>query len=156
MEMLTRARPEVRAVSQMARTYLNSVGLTAWHFRFNSNKRRLGVCKYRSRTIELSVHVLPLGWAQIEDTIKHEAAHALVGPGHHHNSVWARKARELGAKPERCVNLSAIGGHLVEPRFIQYCINGCWETKRHKRKLRAELRCKRCLGGVGYKLNPAA
>ena len=39
---------------------------------------------------------------QVRDTILHEIAHALVGPGHGHDAVWKRKCREVGARPERC------------------------------------------------------
>lgn len=82
-------------------------GLTGWQFGFNGNVRRAGVCKYPTNTrpgrIELSKHfVLRNDWPEVMDTILHELAHALVGPGHGHDAVWKAKCVRLGAKPERC------------------------------------------------------
>ena len=37
---------------------------------------------------------------EVRDTILHEIAHALVGPGHGHDAVWKAKCVEVGAKPE--------------------------------------------------------
>ena len=79
-------------------------GLQSWAFRFNRCKRSMGLCVYQRRTIELSIHFVerdnPL--SEIRDTILHEIAHALVGPGHGHDRVWKRKCAEIGARPERC------------------------------------------------------
>jgi predicted SprT family Zn-dependent metalloprotease len=38
----------------------------------------------------------------IVESVKHEIAHALVGPGHGHGEVWQRQAAELGIPPVRC------------------------------------------------------
>jgi predicted SprT family Zn-dependent metalloprotease len=79
-------------------------GLRGWSFGFNRRKQTLGLCIYQRRTIELSVHLVERAnhWDEIRDTILHEIAHALVGPGHGHDKVWKRKCVEVGAKPERC------------------------------------------------------
>src|SRR4051812_12271673 len=42
------------------------------------------------------------GAAEDLDTLLHEIAHALVGPGHGHGPAWRRKCREVGARPVRC------------------------------------------------------
>jgi predicted SprT family Zn-dependent metalloprotease len=77
-------------------------GLRGWTFRFNRSKTNLGLCRYGPRVIELSVHFVERNsWGEVRDTLLHEIAHALVGPGHGHDAVWRRKCLEVGARPER-------------------------------------------------------
>jgi predicted SprT family Zn-dependent metalloprotease len=47
---------------------------------------------------------------QFTDTLRHEIAHAIVGPGHHHNTTWKVAAIQVGARPERCYGLDVIEG----------------------------------------------
>jgi len=77
-------------------------GLRDWDFAFNRGKRTMGWCLFGPRKIELSMHFVERNDAEIiRDTLLHEIAHALVGPGHGHDAVWKRKCKELGARPER-------------------------------------------------------
>jgi hypothetical protein len=57
---------------------------------------------YHDGTIEISKHLLPMGEARVKNTLMHEIAHAIVGPGHGHNHVWRSKAIELGSDGQRC------------------------------------------------------
>ena len=41
------------------------------------------------------------GPEEVRDTILHEVAHALVGPGHGHDTVWKATAAQVGARPQR-------------------------------------------------------
>jgi predicted SprT family Zn-dependent metalloprotease len=91
------------AVRRHAVALLARHGLADWGFAYNRRKRTLGLCIYDRRTIELSLHfVLRNDLAEITDTLLHEIAHALVGPGHGHDAVWKRKCVEVGARPVRC------------------------------------------------------
>ena len=93
-------RVEVRnlALELMARH-----GLEGWKFAFNRRKRALGLCRYGTKAIELSVYLVDANTTdEVRDTILHEIAHALVGPGHAHDATWKAKCAEVGAKPERC------------------------------------------------------
>jgi predicted SprT family Zn-dependent metalloprotease len=90
-------------VCRRAYRMLACFGLHDWHFAYNRRKQSMGFCRYASKTIELSCYlVVQNGPEEVEDTILHEIAHALVGPGHGHNTVWKRKCIEIGARPVRC------------------------------------------------------
>jgi predicted SprT family Zn-dependent metalloprotease len=90
-------------VRRWAEQVIRSFGLSGWTFRFNRRKRSLGICSYDRKVIELSMHFVDRNDATaIRDTLLHEIAHALVGPGHGHDAVWKRKCVEIGALPQRC------------------------------------------------------
>ncbi len=79
-----------------------------WHIRLitDINKPFLGLCSYKDKCIILNAHHIDIHPdVEIEDTIKHEVAHALT-PGNGHNEVWRAKAVELGCSPSPCRNLS--------------------------------------------------
>ena len=53
--------------------------------------------------VELSVSfVLRATWSDIRDTLLHEIAHAIVGPGHGHDALWQTAARRIGCTAKRC------------------------------------------------------
>lgn len=72
-------------------------GLSDWAFIWTNRLREHGRCSHKLQTIYLSK---PLTKAKEKDhvlnTILHEIAHALVGPGHSHNDVWKAQALEIG------------------------------------------------------------
>jgi predicted SprT family Zn-dependent metalloprotease len=115
-------------VRQLALGLLVSHGLSGWSFAYNRRKRTLGLCVYHRRTLELSLHFVERnGVAAIRDTLLHEIAHALVGPGHGHDAAWKRQCVVIGARPVRC-------GHadMPEGRWQARC-EGCGRTfHRHR------------------------
>ncbi len=87
---------------ERARDLLDLHGLHDWTFRLNRRRRCLGVCRYGTRSVELSRYFVERNSPEeVQDTLLHEIAHALVGPGHGHDAVWTQKCLELGARPER-------------------------------------------------------
>ena len=55
---------------------------TQWTFGFDLSTARAGVCRYRETRIDLSVsYCLRATRADIENTLLHEIAHAIVGAG---------------------------------------------------------------------------
>lgn len=104
----------------LAHQYMRQFGLVGWRFDFNENKRRLGVCRQRKKRIELSLEYIANNTdAEVIDTIKHEIAHALVGPGHGHGPVWKAKAVELGCTPAACSSVA----QMPQGRFQATCPN---------------------------------
>jgi predicted SprT family Zn-dependent metalloprotease len=102
-----------------------------WYFEFDNARRRFGVCRYGTKSIGLSKHLVSLNdEARVKNTILHEIAHALVGPGYGHDHVWRRKAIEIGCDGQRCYSSKVV--ETPESRYIAEC-KGCGKVhKRHK------------------------
>ena len=96
-----RTREEVQAQATEA---MNHHGLEGWSLVIdNKSKRRAGICKFRPKQIGLTLdYALKASPDDLEQTIIHEIAHALLPPGIHHGPAWKAKMRELGKDPERC------------------------------------------------------
>jgi predicted SprT family Zn-dependent metalloprotease len=124
-----------RRVAAQARRLMDAHGLHNWSFAYNRRKRSLGVCQFRRRRIELSIHLLEHNpAAEVRDTILHEIAHALVGPGHGHDRVWKEMCRKVGARPERI----AHEAHMPPGRWQAGC-GACGKVyHRHRRPPRLD------------------
>ena len=81
--------------------------------------------------------------ADIDDTLLHEIAHALVGKAHGHDQVWQAKAVALGCSGRRCHDVQ-----FTPPRYIVTCANACWVTTAERRQRGAV--CRTCHGPVRY------
>lgn len=123
-------------IVQYAEKLLKDYGLDDWTFKINTNKRRLGVCRYRSKSIEISLyHGLFSSHADIVNTLLHEIAHALM-PFHGHDKEWRRVAMEIGCDGERC------GSDMqVKRAWKGTCINCGRITLKHRRRTSA---CRLC------------
>lgn len=104
-----------------------------WIFEFDNARKRFGVCRLRSRVISLSAPLTLLNSAeQVEDTIRHEIAHALAGRetarrGNrlvtvHHGEKWKRMCAVTGANPKRCYDTADV--NVVEGTWRATC-PGC-------------------------------
>ena len=63
--------------------------LTDWHLTFDDAKTRAGVCRPARKEIGLSRPLIRLySPEQVTETVLHEIAHALAGPGHGHDRKW--------------------------------------------------------------------
>jgi len=93
-------------IVQLAKELMTKHGLIeqGWTFGFHTRRKKsLGVCRYNPKTITLLEYYADNeGLEKIKNTILHEIAHALVGPGHHHNKIWKAKAIEIGCNGDRC------------------------------------------------------
>lgn len=125
-------------------------GLDAqWTFGFDLSTVRAGVCRYGDKRIDLSVsYCLRATRADIENTLLHEIAHAIVGARHGHDAVWRAAARRIGCTAERCHDVT----HTVS-RWVGRC--GCrqWFRQRLSRRLRRGAVCKACGRAVEWRWN---
>lgn len=78
-------------------------GLHGWTFGLTRSKRQLGVCKFRSKRIEIAeYHARNNPAATVLDTLLHEVAHAIAGPAAKHGPKWKAVAIRVGATPRAC------------------------------------------------------
>jgi predicted SprT family Zn-dependent metalloprotease len=134
-------------VKILAESLLKEHGLSnrGWIFDFDNALGRCGVCKHRSRKIQLSKHYSNLNIeTNVKDTILHEIAHALVGPGHGHNHIWRAKAIEIGCKGFRCKSEETHEGFVRTPsKYIGTC-NACKNTYFRNRLPKRLSSCGKC------------
>ena len=104
-------------VTDFTRKKLLEYGLTDWSVRLSIDEKSsfLGLCSHVDKAIIINAfHCDVHPDAEVIDTILHEIAHALVGPGNGHNDVWASKAREIGCKnTEPCSHLD-LPPHVID------------------------------------------
>lgn len=101
-----------------------------WKFKYDTSKSRAGLCDYNKKIISLSKHLVlntEISYDQIHNTLLHEIAHAIVGPYHHHNSVWRKKALEIGCDGKRCHNMQ-----IAKPKYFLICEHNCFKKKYHR------------------------
>lgn len=68
-----------------------------WTFGFDNAKRRAGVCDFTHRRITVSRYISARNDDdEVHQTLLHEVAHAIAGPGAGHGARWKRIARDLG------------------------------------------------------------
>lgn len=114
-----------------ARQALQEHGLPNWTPIIDRRpKVRLGQCRYRQKEIGLTLwHVRNATPVEIMDTILHEVAHALCGPGKGHGGAWKYMARKVGADPTR---LGTSHGASPKAKYTAHC-SVCDHTyKRHR------------------------
>ena len=115
--------------------------LYGWRFVFDGAKTRFGLCSYRNRTISLSRYLtLKREESFVRNTILHEIAHALVGCGNGHNSVWRNKALSIGCNGQRCGNDVSL-----KPSWVGTCPSCGVKVERFRRK---NIACGKCCKGV--------
>ncbi len=134
-----RLTPRAATIRELAQGLIAKYHLADWEFGFNTNVRRAGVCFYPHRgqpgRIELSAHFAERNAdEEIRDTILHEIAHALVGPGHGHDAAWRAMCITIGARPVAC-----YGEEIEMPRgrWRAICPGCAMEFDRHRRPKRA-------------------
>jgi len=110
-------------------------GLHGWSFGLARTRRRLGVCKYRAKRIEIAEYYARHSPEEtVLDTLRHEIAHALAGPAAGHGPKWKAVAVRLGATPESC---ETSGQAVVPPGDWRATCPSCEKTyHRYRRPMR--------------------
>ena len=121
--------------------------LLEWNFGFDLAQNRGGVCRFARKEITLSVtYCLKASREEVLDTVLHEIAHAMVGPGHHHDDVWKKAAFKIGCKGDVC--------HSVEhglDKWEGHCPCGQeWRRKKLMTKVRNGT-CPKCDAKITWK-----
>lgn len=100
---------ELSRAKQIVTIQFEKFGLFHWKFRFSGAKRQFGVCCYKKLTIKISRLLTQNNTEEaFTDTLLHEIAHAIVGPGEGHNHVWQQKAIEIGCNGKRCYDTITV------------------------------------------------
>jgi predicted SprT family Zn-dependent metalloprotease len=134
----------LREIAARAQELLHQHRLKQWSFQFDYGTRRAGSCQYDKHIITMSYdYAKQASDEEIQDTLLHEIAHALVGKKHNHDRVWRAKALEIGCSGNRCHDRQ-----FTPPRYIMKCANGCWVATAERR--RRNLVCKRCHAKIQY------
>lgn len=111
-----------------------------WRVEFDSAKRRAGVCRFDTSTIGLSAPLTAVhSEGEVRDTILHEIAHALAGPGHGHDATWRTIAILIGSNGERC--FTSAGPGLAAP-WLGTCPAG--HTRGRQRRPERVMTCGEC------------
>lgn len=148
-DAINAGREREQWVRERAHELMQRHELFGWRFEFDGAKRRAGVCRYTDRTIRMAVEYAHRASPEhIHDTLLHEIAHALVGPGHGHDRVWRECARRIGCTARRCHSFS-----FTRAKWIARCPRGCFEAERHRR-VRGGV-CAKCKSRVEYRENSA-
>lgn len=93
-----------------------------WRTNFSKSETYLARCYYDEKRIVINLmHLNSCSEMDLENTILHEVAHALVGPGYGHNQIWMEKARELGlSNPTPCgPALNLDKGRSIQPSEVK-------------------------------------
>jgi predicted SprT family Zn-dependent metalloprotease len=133
---------DLKELEAIARRELARHGLHGWTFDLSNAKRRLGVCNYRRKRIEVAEYYARNSPPEtVLDTLLHEIAHAIAGPAAKHGSQWKAVAVRLGATPRSC---ETAGQVVVEPGDWQATCPACEKTVHLYRRPRSltGYRCK--------------
>ncbi len=151
---------DINIISCVAKRLLEEYGLLqkGWTFQWDNAKRRAGLCCYRKKTIQLSRDYTKLNIVNnlddVIDTILHEIAHAIVGPGKSHGPEWKDVAKQVGARPTACYDANTI--EMPKGRLVANC-RGCGKVfRRHKQiKTNSFAYCPTCgplIGKLAFQL----
>jgi predicted SprT family Zn-dependent metalloprotease len=123
---------DLKDLEAIASREMKTHGLHGWTFGLANTKRRLGVCHYRTRRIEIAEYYArnsPPG--TVLDTLLHEIAHAIAGPAARHGPAWKAVAVRLGATPRACDNSPET---VVKPGDWQATCPACTKTVHRYRR----------------------
>ncbi len=117
---------DLKVLEQIARQEMRANGLHGWTFSLSNTKRRLGVCKYRAKRIEVAEYYARHSPEDsVLDTLRHEIAHAIAGPAAKHGPRWKAVAVRLGATPRSC---ETSGQAVVQPGDWRATCPACEKT----------------------------
>ena len=121
-------------------------GLDHWTFQWSRAKTFLGMCSYHNRTIYLSKPLTAVNSVEtMTNTILHEIAHALCGPGTGHGPKWKAMAASIGAKPNRVADKHTTV--LIPKKY--FALHHCGATFKRDRLPSSNRYCTKCWNRSG-------
>jgi predicted SprT family Zn-dependent metalloprotease len=127
----------------LARRTMDAHGLDDWGIRWDNAKRRAGLCSYSTRTLSFSKSITAFNHEQsFMETLLHEIAHAMVGSGHGHDSVWRRQCIAIGGTGARCSSKDEVPP--APFTGIHDGRNGCTQTFPRHRRPKGTVFCPKC------------
>lgn len=118
-----------------------------WRLTFDNAKKRLGACKYRTKEISLSAPLVSLNdESVVNETIRHEVAHAIAGHAAGHGPQWRAACRITGSTGARCYDSKTVVA--VAAPFELYCPK-CGSSSPRHRQTRSVYICRTCRDHTG-------
>jgi predicted SprT family Zn-dependent metalloprotease len=91
-----------------------------WRFKFDTASVRFGCCDYGQKLITLSRQLTAMNeQPEVEETIRHEIAHALAGPTAGHGPKWVAIALSIGSTGTRLYSTAKV--RQPPRRYQAYC-----------------------------------
>lgn len=131
-----------------------NIGEIGYKLVFDSRPiRRAGQCRYTKKEIGLSTKIILANIDRIDsidDTIRHEIAHAISNhiygkEGRGHGKHWENTAVQVGAKPNKCWSSDKYTQPLM--KYTLTCPS-CGKTAGQARKTKYNYSCRPCSGGT--------
>jgi predicted SprT family Zn-dependent metalloprotease len=118
----------LQEAERLARELMAQYLSPAWSFGWGNKSRSAGTTEYGPKRIVLHRPFVALNERPlVEDTIRHEIAHALCKPNAGHGPAWKAMARRVGAVP-RASRSHGDDGLVAPPgKYVGTCPN-CKET----------------------------
>jgi predicted SprT family Zn-dependent metalloprotease len=127
---------------------LNSQYALGYKFAWGKKKRALGTCNYRKKIIFISRNFLQLPIETLENTMRHEFAHALDARERGvsaHDANWRKWCTVVGCRPERTTNVPKE--LKPQPKYYWVC-NEHGKLHGVHRRSNKKYRCAKCKQAV--------
>lgn len=113
---------ELNLAVELTKEELKKYNLQDWAVRFNDRRCSFGLCSYHEKTIYLSKHLVELNTVErVMNTVLHEIAHAILGPGHGHNNEWKKLCLQIGGDGIRCYTEANTVTPKLEHKYTYVC-----------------------------------
>lgn len=132
---------------------LNNQWNLNYRFEWGKKKRSLGTCNWGTKTIYIHRAFLQVPWEDLENTLRHEFAHALDARARgysRHDAVWRNWCLVTGCRPDRCTQ---VDSKLLPPAKYSWVCPQHGVIASSHRQSKLKYRCAQCKSPVTQKLS---